>query len=110
MALADIVLWKVRMITNKDTWPSRQHYPFLQLFPDPVERVEAKGMVHGYLGRMASREMEQFLTEAELRRLDTNMMEYGLRLPEVRSKPTYRTSSLKCLTIYIRTPRWRGQS
>ena len=26
-------------------------------------------MVHGYLGRMASREMEQFFTEAELRRL-----------------------------------------
>ena len=69
MALADIVLWDVRLINNKDTWPSRQHYSFLQLFPDPTERVEAKGMVHGYLGRMASREMEKFFTEAELKRL-----------------------------------------
>jgi len=69
MALSDIILWEVRLITDKDTWPSRRHYSFIHLFPDPVERIEVKGMVHGYLGRMASREMEQFFTEAELKRL-----------------------------------------
>ena len=58
--LADIMLWDVRLITSKDTWPTRRHYSFLHLFSDPTERVEAKGIVHGYLGRMASREMEQF--------------------------------------------------
>ena len=69
MALSDIILWEVRLITDKDTWPSRRHYSFIQLFSDPVDRIEVKGIVHGYLGSIASREMEQFFTEAELRRL-----------------------------------------
>ena len=67
--LADIMLWDVRLITSKDMWPTRRHYSFIHLFSDPTERVEAKGIVHGYLGRMASREIEQFFSEAELRRL-----------------------------------------
>ena len=67
--LADMMLWDVRLVTSKDTWPTRRRYSFIHLFSNPTERVEAKGIVHGYLGRIASREMEQFLSEAELRRL-----------------------------------------
>ena len=57
-ALSDIILWEVQVITGKDAWPTRQCYSTNQLFTDPVDRIEAKGIVNDYLGTIASREME----------------------------------------------------
>ena len=63
-ALSDIILWDIKVITSKDTWPSRYCHSFIQLFSDPKERIETKALVHGYLGNKASHEMEQFSSEA----------------------------------------------
>ena len=41
----------------------------MQLFSDPEYRIETKMIVHGYLGYKASKEMEQFFTTGELRRI-----------------------------------------
>ena len=38
-------------------------------FSSPKERIEAEGAVHGYLGNIASREAEQFFSNAELEKL-----------------------------------------
>ena len=59
-ALSDIILWDIKVITSKDTWPSRYSHSFIQLFSDPKERIETKALVHGYLRNKSSREMEQF--------------------------------------------------
>ena len=68
-ALSDIILWDTKVITSQNTWPSRYYYSFVQLFSDPKEKIEAKALVHEYLGNKASREMEQFFSEGELKRL-----------------------------------------
>ena len=49
-ALGDIMLWDIPVITNEEKWPSRQKYSFMQIFCDPVEMLETKMIVHGYLG------------------------------------------------------------
>ena len=41
----------------------------MQLFSEPEHRIETKMIVHGYLGYKASKEMEQFFTTGELRRI-----------------------------------------
>ena len=41
----------------------------MQLFRDPEHMIETKMIVHGYLGYKASKEMEQFFTHGELRRI-----------------------------------------
>ena len=68
-ALGDIMLWDIPVITNGDTWPLRQKYSFMQIFSDPEEMLETKMIVHGYLGNKARREMEQFFSEGELKRI-----------------------------------------
>ena len=40
-----------------------------QIFSEPEELIETKIIVHGYLGNKASREMEQFFSEGELKRI-----------------------------------------
>ena len=52
-----------------DGWPSRKKYSFRKLFKDKENLVETKKIVHGYLGYKASKEMEQFFTKGELRRI-----------------------------------------
>ena len=44
----------------------------MQLFSDPKEKLETKTLVHEYLGNKASREMEQFYSEGELKRIAHN--------------------------------------
>ena len=39
------------------------------MFENKEDMAEIKMLVHGYLGYKASKEMEQFLTEGELRRI-----------------------------------------
>ena len=63
------MLWDTPVITSRDTWPSRHKYSFMQIFSDPEEMLETKMIVHGYLGNKASREMEQFYSEGELKRI-----------------------------------------
>ena len=41
----------------------------MQLFRDPEHMIETKMIVHGYLGYKASKEMEQFFTHGELKRI-----------------------------------------
>ena len=41
----------------------------MQIFSDPEEMLETKMIVHGYLGNKVSREMEQFFSEGELKRI-----------------------------------------
>ena len=41
----------------------------MQLFRDKENLVETKKIVHGYLGYKASKEMEQFFTKGELKRI-----------------------------------------
>ena len=62
-AIGDVILWDTPVITNRDAWPSRQKYSFMQIFVEPGEMLETKMIVHGYLGNKASQEMEQFLAE-----------------------------------------------
>ena len=64
-----MILWNTPVITSKDTWPTRHHYSFMQIFSDPEEMLETKMLVHGYLGNKASREMGQFYSEGELKRI-----------------------------------------
>ena len=59
-AIGDIILWNAPVIKDKDGWPKRKKYSFIQLFKDPEHRIETKMIVHGYLGYKASKEMEQF--------------------------------------------------
>ena len=68
-ALGDIILWNTPVIMSRETWPSRHHYSFMQIFSYPEKMLETKMVVHGYLGNKASREMEQFYSEGELKRI-----------------------------------------
>ena len=68
-AIGDVILWDTPVITNKDAWPTRQKYSFMQIFKDPGEMLETKMLVHDYLGNKASKEMEQFFSHGELKRI-----------------------------------------
>ena len=68
-AIGDVILWDTPVITNKDAWPTRQKYSFMQIFKDSEEMLETKMIVHGYLGNKASKEMEQFFSHGELKRI-----------------------------------------
>ena len=68
-AIGDVILWNTPVIKDKDGWPSRKKYSFRKLFKDKENLVETKKIVHGYLGYKASKEMEQFFTKGELRRI-----------------------------------------
>ena len=68
-AIGDIILWNTPVIKDKNGWPKRKKYSFMQLFSDPEHRIETKMIVHGYLGYKDSKEMEQFFTTGELKRI-----------------------------------------
>ena len=61
-AIGDIILCNTPVIKDKNGWPKRKKYSFMQLFSYPEHRIETKMIVHGYLGYKASKEMEQFFT------------------------------------------------
>ena len=68
-AIGDIIMWNTPVIKNKEGWPSRRKYSPNKLFENKEDMTETKMLVHGYLGYKASKEIEQFLTEGELRRI-----------------------------------------
>ena len=41
-AIGDVILWDTPVMTNRDAWPSRQKYSFMQIFNDPGELLETK--------------------------------------------------------------------
>ena len=68
-AIGDIILWDVPVIKGKDDWPLRRKYSTKVIYENEEEEKNTKLIVHGYLGQKASKEMEQFHTEGELRRI-----------------------------------------
>ena len=68
-AIGDIIMWDTPVIRNKDDWPSRRKYSSNRLFENMEDMTKTKLIVHGYLGYKAGKEMEQFFTEGELRRI-----------------------------------------
>ena len=96
-AIGDIILWNTPVIKDKNGWPERKKYSFMQLFSDPEHRIETKMIVHGYLGYKASKEMEQFFTTGELKRIAH--YEEGLWIAP---KVIYRICFQKDLTSFIR--------
>ena len=67
--LSYIIKWDVKMIKEDNSWPERQKYSFIKQFSSSKEINESKALVHGYLGKKASSELEQFMTESELKRV-----------------------------------------
>ena len=57
--LADICFWKVEVITSDSKWPVRKVYSAVQLLANPRVKIKVKNMVNGYLGTIASKELEQ---------------------------------------------------
>ena len=81
----------------------------MQLFRDPEHMIETKMIVHGYLGYKASKEMEQFFTHGELKRIAR--YEDGIRIAPMRStfKVIYPMYFQKSLTLFIRIHLLRGR-
>ena len=71
------------MIKDDSSWPKRQKYSFMKIFSTLKEANDLKAIVHGYLGSKASSELEQFMSESELRR--TAHKENGIWLAATRS-------------------------
>ena len=67
-AIGDIILWNTPVIKDKDGWPTRKKYSFMQLFRDSEHLIKTKMIVHGYLGYKVSKEMEQFFTYGDLKK------------------------------------------
>ena len=68
-AIGDVILWDIPVIKEKKDWPQRKKYLPNIIYENEEDMKETKLIVHGYLGHKASKEMEQFLTEGELRRI-----------------------------------------
>ena len=68
-AIGDIILWDIPVIKEKKDWPLRKKYSPNIIYNNEEDVRDTKLIVHGYLGHKASKEMEQFLTEGELRRI-----------------------------------------
>ena len=68
-AIGDVIMWDVPVIKDHNSWPSRKKYLTRKMFTSKEDFSEMKMVVHGYLGYKASKEMEQFLTVGELRRI-----------------------------------------
>ena len=66
LSVGDIISWDVPIIKHKNDWPQRKRYTKRIIYGSDEEEEKMKRIVHGYLGRKASREMEQFHTKAEL--------------------------------------------
>merc|ERR1712198_361336 len=69
LLIGDIIRWDVRIIKRQDDWPIRKKFSTTMIYGSIKEEEKMKRIVHGYLGRKASKEMEQFHTKAELHRI-----------------------------------------
>ena len=49
-AIGDIILWNIPVIKDKNGWPERKKYSFMQLFKDPEYRIETKNNCTRILG------------------------------------------------------------
>ena len=68
-AIGDIILWDIPVIKEKKDWPERKKYQPDNIYKNKGDMKNTKLIVHGYLGQKASKEMEQFFTDGELRRI-----------------------------------------
>merc|ERR1711873_381859 len=68
-AIGDVITWDVPLIYDDDKWPKRKTYRSRKMYSSDDDFSEMKLIVHGYFGKKASGEMEQFLTTGELRRI-----------------------------------------
>ena len=64
-----MIAWDVPLISNDDSWPTRKKYMSRKMFSSNEDFSKMKMVVHGYLGFKASKEIEQFMTTGELRRI-----------------------------------------
>merc|ERR1711893_71503 len=69
LMIGDIIRWDVELIKRRSEWPKRRKFSSTMIYRTIEEEEKMKRMVHGYLGRKASNEMEQFHTKAELHRI-----------------------------------------
>merc|ERR1711872_410709 len=69
LLIGDIIRWDVEIIKRRTEWPKRRKFYSTMIYKTIEEEEKMKRMVHGYLGRKASKEMEQFHTKAELHRI-----------------------------------------
>merc|ERR1711873_100908 len=69
LLLSDIIRWDVILIKQKTDWPKRKKFSSTMIYGSIEEEEKMKRIVHGYLGRKTSKEMEQFHTRAELHRI-----------------------------------------
>ena len=68
-AIGDVILWDIPVIKEKKDWPQRKKYTPNIIYDNEEDMKDTKLIVHGYLGHKARKEMEQFHTEGELRRI-----------------------------------------
>ena len=68
-AIGDVITWDTPLISEDDKWPIRKKYKSRNMFSSNKDFSEMKMVVHGYFGYKASKEIEQFLTVGELRRI-----------------------------------------
>merc|ERR1711872_30153 len=69
LLISDIIRWDVTLIKQRTDWPKRKKFSSTMIYESIEEEEKMKRIVHGYLGRKASKEMEQFHTKAELHRI-----------------------------------------
>merc|ERR1711872_852995 len=69
LLIGDIIRWDVTIIKQRTDWPIRKKFSSTMIYKSIEEEEKMKRIVHGYLGRKASKEMEQFHTKAELYRI-----------------------------------------
>ena len=91
--LSDIILWKVQVVTGKDSWPTRQFYSTVQLFADPEDRVKA-------LPAVRWNSFFQMQNSGDWLRIT---MEYGLLPQGAPSNHTCQTFFPSCHISYTRT-------
>ena len=108
--IGDIILWDVPIIKNENDWPERKKYSPKTVYQDEEDEKNIKLIVHGYLGLKASKEMEQFHTQGELKRIAHYRDGVWIAPTRSHSKVTYRMYSLKNHISYIRIPRSPGHS
>ena len=68
-AIGDVITWDVPLVNSDNDWPKRKKYTPRSMFSSSEDFSQMKMVVHGYLGLKASKEIEQFLTTGELRRI-----------------------------------------
>ena len=68
-AIGDVITWDTPLISEDDKWPARKKYRSRGMYSSNKDFSETKMIVHGYFGYKASKEIEQFLTIGELRRI-----------------------------------------